>query len=91
MPQQRKLPVEVKEKATTLLRMKANKKLIQENISKETDKVVLLKDTCNVLLKLVILFACLQYWFVHNQIYVQEQLVITEIVGEILKEKSNNN
>lgn len=43
-----KLPVEVKEKATTLLRMKASKKFIQENISKETDKVVLLKDICNI-------------------------------------------
>lgn len=40
--------MEVKEKATTLLRMKANKKLIQEEISKETGKVVLLKDISNI-------------------------------------------
>lgn len=42
------MPVEVKEKATTLLRMKANKKLVQEEISKESGKVVLLKDICNI-------------------------------------------
>ena len=40
--------MEVKAKVTTLLHMKANKKLIQENISKETDKVLLLKDICNI-------------------------------------------
>jgi len=28
--------------------MKANKKLIQQKISKETGKVVLLKDICNI-------------------------------------------
>ena len=48
MPQQRKLPAEVKENATRLLHMKANKKLIQQEISKETGKVVLLKDICNM-------------------------------------------
>lgn len=48
MPQQHKLPVELKEKATTLLRMKANKKLIQEEMSKETGKVVILKHICNI-------------------------------------------
>jgi len=48
LPQQRKLPAEVKEKAARLLCMKANKKLIQQEISKETGKVVLLKDICNI-------------------------------------------
>jgi len=28
--------------------MKANKKLIQEEISKETGKIVILKDICNI-------------------------------------------
>ena len=49
MPQQRKLPVELKEKAVALLRMKANKKLEQREISKETGKVILLKDICNII------------------------------------------
>ena len=49
MPQQRKLPVELKEKAVALLRMKANKKLVQQEISKETGKVILLKDICNII------------------------------------------
>ena len=49
MPQQRKLPVELKEKAVALLRMKANKKLVQQEISKETGKVILLKDICNLI------------------------------------------
>ena len=40
--------MELKDKATVLLHMKANKKLIQEEISKETGKVVLLKDICNI-------------------------------------------
>ena len=49
MPQQRKLPVELKERAVALLRMKANKKLVQQEISKETGKVILLKDICNII------------------------------------------
>ena len=49
MPQHRKLPVKLKEKAVALLRMKANKKLVQQEISKETGKVILLKDICNII------------------------------------------
>ena len=49
MPQQRKLPVELKEKAVALLRMRANKKLVQQEMSKETGKVILLKDICNII------------------------------------------
>ena len=49
MPQQCKLPVEPKQKAVALLRMKANKKLVQQEISKETGKVILLKDICNII------------------------------------------
>ena len=48
MPQQRRLPAEAKTKVETLLRMKANKKLIQQEVSKDTGKVVLLKDICNI-------------------------------------------
>ena len=47
MPQQRKLPVELKEKAA-VLRMKANKKLVKVKLSTGTGKVVLLKDICNI-------------------------------------------
>ena len=37
----------MKEKAVALLCMKANKKLVYQEISKETGKVILLKDICN--------------------------------------------
>ena len=40
--------MESKERAVTLLHMKANKKLIQEEMSKETGKAVLLKDISNI-------------------------------------------
>ena len=36
-------------KVVALLRMKANKKLVQQEISKETGKVILLKDICNII------------------------------------------
>lgn len=48
LPRQRKLPIELKEKVAALLHMKANKKLVQDQLSTETGKVILLKDISNI-------------------------------------------
>ena len=48
MPQQRQLPKAAKEKATGLLMMSANKKLVQQQMSQESGKIVLLKDLSNL-------------------------------------------
>ncbi|XP_065895227.1 uncharacterized protein [Dysidea avara] len=48
LPQQRRLPKEVKEKAAKLLEMKANNKLVQQTLCQETGKVILLKDLANI-------------------------------------------
>lgn len=48
LPQQRKLSVATREKATSLLQMDANKKLVQQQISQESGKIVLLKDLANI-------------------------------------------
>lgn len=48
LPQQRALSKDVKAKATKLLEMKANKKLIQRQITEETGKIILLKDLTNI-------------------------------------------
>ncbi len=44
LPQQRKLSKEAKENALSLLSMKANKKMVQEELSQKTGNVILLKD-----------------------------------------------
>ena len=46
--QQRQLSEVIKEKAASLLQMDANKKLVQQQISQESGKVVLLKDLVNI-------------------------------------------
>ena len=38
----------MKEKAASLLNMKANKKLVQETLSQETGNVITLKDLSNI-------------------------------------------
>ena len=48
MPQQRSLPAEIKEKASHLLKMNANKKLIQQQLVNETGNIILLKDLSNI-------------------------------------------
>ena len=48
MPKQRKLSGEVKENALSLLQMKANKKLVQEELSQKIGNVILLKDLTNL-------------------------------------------
>ena len=48
LPQQRALPEELKAKVSNLMRIRANKKLLQEQISSESGKVVLLKDLSNI-------------------------------------------
>ena len=48
MPSQRRLPEELKEKAVTMIKKKANKKLVREEIARETGKVVTMKDVHNL-------------------------------------------
>ncbi len=48
MPHERKLTGELKEKAKSLLEMKANKKLVQQALCQETGSVILLKDLSNL-------------------------------------------
>ena len=48
LPQQRQLSAATKEKAANLLQMDANKKLVQQQVSQESGKVVLLKDLANI-------------------------------------------
>ena len=42
-PRQRRLSIDAKDKATQLLSLKANKKLVQQKLSQETGQVVLVK------------------------------------------------
>jgi len=42
------LPAEAKEKAAHLLRMNANKKLVQQELTQETGNIILLKDLTNI-------------------------------------------
>ena len=49
MPQQRSLSKEAKVKAAKLLEMKANKKMVQLEMSQETGNVVLLRDLSNIM------------------------------------------
>ena len=50
LPQQRQLSKEAKDKAAALLKMKAKKKMIQQQLTQETGNVVLLKDLTNIAL-----------------------------------------
>ena len=49
LPSQRKLPTDAKDKAIKWLEMKANKKMVQQQLTRETGKIVLLKDLNNIL------------------------------------------
>ena len=49
MPQQRSLSKEAKAKAAKLLEMKANKKMVQLEMSQETGNVVLPRDLSNIM------------------------------------------
>ena len=51
LPQQRKLTNEEKEKAKQLLQLKANKKMVKDDLQSSTRKVVLLKDLSNLMTK----------------------------------------
>ena len=48
LPTQIKLPPDAKEKAAKLLEIKANKKMVQQQLTSETGKIVLLKDLSNI-------------------------------------------
>ena len=48
LPQQRKLPAEVRQEAADLLKLKANKKLVQQHISLKSGSVLTLKDLSNI-------------------------------------------
>ena len=47
-PRQRILSSETKNKASQLLQVKGNKKIIQQQLTQETGKVILLKDLANI-------------------------------------------
>ena len=51
LPQQRKLTNVEKEKAKQLLQLKANKKMVKDDLQSSTGKVVLLKDLSNLITK----------------------------------------
>ena len=51
LPHERKLTGAAKEKAQSLLQLKANKKLVQQALCEETGNVILLKDLSNVVNK----------------------------------------
>ena len=48
LPAQRKLPEETKKQAEHLLKLKANRKLIQQELSKQSNKIILFKDLSNI-------------------------------------------
>lgn len=48
LPTQRQLSAATTAKAAKLLEMKANKKLIQQELVKETGNIILLKDLSNI-------------------------------------------
>ena len=48
LPQQRVLSKEARAKSARLLEMRANKKMIQQELSQETGNIVLLKDLSNI-------------------------------------------
>lgn len=48
LPQERKLTGEARNKAKSLLEMKANKKLVQQELCQETGNIILLKDLSNL-------------------------------------------
>ena len=48
LPRQRQLSEDVKKEAEGLLRMKVNKKLLQQHLSHTSGKVVTLKDITNI-------------------------------------------
>lgn len=48
LPQQRKLSLSEQKEAEKLLRLKANKKLIQDKLASETGKCISLKDLSNM-------------------------------------------
>ena len=48
LPKQRRLPEPLKEKAISLLRMNANKKLVQKQLIEDSGKIILLKDLSNL-------------------------------------------
>lgn len=48
LPNQRRLPENLKEEVASLLQLKANKKLVQDKFMKETNKVITLRDLTNI-------------------------------------------
>lgn len=49
LPQQRKLTMEETKKAKNLLQLKANKKMVKDDLQSSTGKIVLLKDLSNLM------------------------------------------
>ncbi|XP_040079462.1 zinc finger SWIM domain-containing protein 1-like [Ixodes scapularis] len=51
LPQQRRLPPELQAKARTLLKLKANKMMVRQEMQKESGNAILLKDLSNIAAK----------------------------------------
>ena len=48
LPKQRKLPDDLRKEAVSLMKMNANKKVIQKSLSEKSGNIVLLKDLSNI-------------------------------------------
>ncbi len=48
MPRQRRLPESAQAKAMSLMKLGANKKLVQQKLIEETGNVIILKDLSNI-------------------------------------------
>ena len=48
LPKQRKLPDDLRKNAVSLMKLNANKKVIQKSLSEKSGNIVLLKDLSNI-------------------------------------------
>ena len=48
LPKQRKLPDDLRKEAVSLMKMNANKKVIQKSLSEKSGNIVLLKDLSKI-------------------------------------------
>ena len=52
LPQQRALPADMKNMAENLIKLKVNKKLLQQKLSVESGKIVTMKDISNLVTRI---------------------------------------
>nr|XP_047138019.1 uncharacterized protein LOC124814399 [Hydra vulgaris] len=72
LPKQRKLPEDFEREAVKMIKLKANKKLIKQQLSQQTGKVVLFKDLSNI----------------QNRLKIEQQLIFSQIMQMCLKDYS---